>query len=82
MKKLLENRKLQKLFLPLALLCIIPVWVMLRNGAQPGVPVYCLAALGVLFFLLDRIFKPRELERAERKLEETKEALSEDKPEN
>lgn len=67
MRRFLLNRRVQKLFLPLALTCIVPIWVLLKQGAAGlSLPVYLLAGLGAALFLLDRIFKPWELERAER----------------
>ena len=66
MKRLLENRHLQKSFLPLAFLCIFPVWFLLRRGTSPAMPLlYILIGLAVVFLVLDRIFKPWENSRAE-----------------
>lgn len=67
MKKFLENRKAHKIFLPLALVCILPIWLILLNGGTPSVPIYIIAGLGFIFFIIDRILKPRELERAEKR---------------
>ncbi len=67
MKKLLENRKIQKLFLPLAFLCILAVWCV-AMWADPFHPLcYMALALGLIFYILDRQLKPREHERAERR---------------
>lgn len=67
MKRFLKKRKVQKLYLPLAFVCIIPLWTLLRQGnAAISAAAYLLAGLGALFFLLDRIFKPWETARAEK----------------
>ena len=67
MKKFLLNTKVHKAFLPLALVCILPLWLTLLNKITPPLPVYIIGGFGFFFFLLDRIFKPRELERAEKR---------------
>ena len=67
MRKLLENRKIQKLFLPLAFVFILIVWCAAKWG-NPFNPICDIsAALGIVFFILDRQLKPREHERAERR---------------
>lgn len=67
MKKLLRNIKVQKLFLPLAFVLILAVWC-IAEWENPFHPIcYGMAALGLLFFILDRQLKPREHERAARK---------------
>ena len=66
MKKILSNPKVQKCFLPLAFLCIFPIWLMLlRKAEQIPAALYVLAALSVIFLCLDRILKPWDRERAE-----------------
>ena len=75
MKAFLENRKAHKIFLPLALVCILPIWLILLNGGTPSVPVYIIAGLGFIFFLIDRILKPRELERAEKRRLKTEQRI-------
>ena len=77
-RKFLENRKLQKCLLPAAFVCILPIWWILRQGAE-SVPAiaYVLGALGVLFFLLDRNLKPWDLERAEKREAEARRAEAE-----
>ncbi|MEA5058493.1 hypothetical protein SDC9_186675 [bioreactor metagenome] len=75
MKRFLLNRRVQKAFLPLAMLCLIPIWLLLRQGAGSISPaVYVLGALGALLFLLDRFFKPWELTRAEQQRRRDEEA--------
>ena len=69
---ILKARKIQKAFLPLAAFCIIPVWFILRQGNTPSFGVYFLSLLGFLFFLLDRILKPWEMERAEKQWNKNK----------
>jgi len=71
MKKFLENRKLHKIFLPIALVCILPIWLILLRGGTPSLPIYIIAGIGMVSFLMDRILKPRELERAEKRRLET-----------
>lgn len=67
-----KSRALQKTFLPLAAFCIIPIWFILRQGSTPSLGVYLLSLLGFIFFLLDRILKPWELDRAEKQLNKSK----------
>lgn len=72
MRKLLQNPRVQKAFLPLAFAMIFAVWCIAEWG-NPFRPVcYVMAALGLLFFILDRQLKPREHERAARKLEQNR----------
>lgn len=68
------NRKVQKTFIFLSFLCLVPMWLMLRRGMEtlPAV-VYVLGALAVVFFVLDRAFKPWENDRAEKRLKEQQE---------
>jgi len=73
MKKFLLNTKAHKIFLPISLVCILPLWLILLNDGTPSLPIYILAGIGFISFLLDRIFKPRELERAEKRRQKTEE---------
>ena len=66
-----KSRSLQKMFLPLAAFCIIPIWLILRQGTSPSLGIYLLSLLGFIFFLLDRILKPWELDRAEKQLKKS-----------
>ena len=75
MKKFFLQRKVQKSFLMLAFVCLIPMWLMLNQGVE-DIPtgVYILGALAAVFFILDRFFKPWETERAEAKMKRHKQA--------
>ena len=74
MKNFLKNRRLQKFFLPLAFLCILPVWILLRRGISPVPPIlYVLIALAAALLLLDRLLKPWELDRLEKEEKKAKE---------
>lgn len=79
MKKYLLNRKIQKLFLPVAFVCILPLWFLLVRGSAhvPGT-VYALGALAALSFILDRFFKPWETERAEAKMKTAQQTVREE----
>lgn len=80
-KKYLLNRKIQKLFLPIAFVCILPLWVLLaRDSAHVPGAVYALGALAALAFILDRFFKPWETERAEAKMKTAQQAVREEQP--
>jgi hypothetical protein len=68
--KFLLNRRVQKWFMPLAGVCVFPLWLTLLRGGTPPTITYVLGALGAVFLLLDRLFKPWELERAERRRQE------------
>ena len=82
MRKLLENKKVQKSFLPLAFVCILIVWCVSKWG-NPFHPLcYITIALGVIFFILDRQLKPREHERAERKRAKLEQELNPHQPED
>lgn len=65
MKKIFLNRKIQKLFLPLALVFVVPAWLMVRSDASSPL-VYPLLILAMVFFVLDRAFKPRTMEKLEK----------------
>ena len=67
MKNFLLNTKVHKTFLPIALVCILPLWLTLLRKGTPSLPLYIIGGIGFFFFILDRIFKPRELERAEKR---------------
>jgi len=71
MRNFLENRKLHKIFLPISLVCILPIWLILLKGGTPSLPIYIVAGIGMVSFILDRILKPRELERAEKRRQKT-----------
>jgi len=78
LQRFLENRKLQKLLLPVALVCILPIWLMLRKGITPiPVIVYVLGAVAAVCFIADRILKPYELERAEKQEAESRRIYAE-----
>ncbi|MDD5833463.1 MAG: hypothetical protein PUC98_08295 [Clostridiales bacterium] len=67
MKKLISDPRIQKCFLPLSLVCILPLWLMLIRRAEhiPAI-AYVLAAAAFVLFCLDRILKPWDRERAEK----------------
>ena len=79
MKKFFLQRKVQKSFLMLAFVCLIPMWLMLNQGVE-DIPtgVYILGALAAVFFILDRLFKPWETERAEAKMEKAQKIREEE----
>lgn len=66
MLKLLMNRKVQYTFFPIAFVSIAIVWAMAERGIQ-GPPTYLLLSIGVIFFILDRVFKPWKFRRLERR---------------
>ena len=74
MKKLLLNRNVQKCFLPLSCVCLLPLWIMLRREVTP-IPFFVklLGVLAVLFFILNVQLKPWEMERAEKRQREAEE---------
>ena len=74
MKKYLLNRKVQKFFLPASAVCLFPLWLTLLQKKEVPLLVAVLGILAVVFFVLDRFFKPWELERAEAKMKKTQEA--------
>ena len=79
MKKFFLQRKVQKSFLMLAFVCLIPMWLMLNQGVE-DIPtgVYILGALSAVFFILARLFKPWETERAEAKMEKAQKIREEE----
>jgi hypothetical protein len=73
MKKYLLSRKIQKLFLPIAFVCLLPLWFLLvRNSSHIPAAVYALGGIAALSFILDRFFKPWETERAESRAEKVR----------
>jgi len=76
MKNFLLNRKVQKLFLPASFVCLFPLWLLLIRGAG-NIPtaVYGLGILAAIFFILDRFFKPWEMERAEARMKKSQQAM-------
>ena len=79
-RKFLKNRKYQKCLLPLSLIFILPVWLTLRKDVSPLPPVlYVSCALAFICFILDRILKPWDLERAEMREAQARQAYAESK---
>lgn len=67
MKKLLSNRTLQKCLLPVACVCLLPLWIMLRKDVSPlPLVVKILGVLSAVIFILYLQLKPWQMERAER----------------
>jgi hypothetical protein len=71
------QRRIQKAFIPLAFILILPLWFIAREGTDLTM-VAPLAFLGAVFFILDRIFKPWELDRAEKTWKVTEQKEKED----
>lgn len=72
MKKLLSKRKIQKIFLPISFFCIIPLWLLLKKGVSQIPPIaYVFAVIAAISFWLDRLFKPWDVERAEKTMEKS-----------
>ncbi len=72
MKKHLMNPKIQRAFFPIAFFCIAIVFVTSEKGMRAWW-IYALWMVGLVFFLLDRIFKPWKwyrLEKRKKKQEE------------
>lgn len=62
MKWFHNHPKFQKLFILLSFLCILPFWLTLHlHGTENLHPViWVLLLIGIIFLILDRIFKPWE----------------------
>lgn len=67
MKKFFSDPRIQKCFLPISFVCILPLWFMLiRKTEHIPAAAYILAAAAFVLFCLDRILKPWDRERAEK----------------
>ena len=81
MKTFLMQRRIQKAFMPIAFILILPLWLVIREGGDLTM-VAPLAILGAGFFILDRIFKPWDLDRAEKIWKATENKEKEDEEDN
>jgi len=66
-----KRLKIAKCLIPIALVCVLPLWYRLMKGLEITPVYYVLCAIGAIAFFADRILKPWDMERAQQTWDQT-----------